>query len=292
MVWNRCLLTGAFVCLIAWLGSGAASFRPLGREASVAELRDGKVLEVTTSDGRKRFCWFEAKCDPLVRKHVLGQIDQQEYQLSTMGTKMPSDPELVFKTGHRMPNEDVPCWQVAATAATGGDLWIALYPIFKPRVLWWIGDPPHPHHVASGGDPYEGGIVRVDLRTMATQRWTSAGGLPPELVCHDAKDGEPLPETIVLGAVVSKIVLEGDHVVFTTRNNSQVRFGPAKKAWTPLRSVEPLPAGRYHVKYQISIPAEYVQDSPRRGDNWHGTATTNEISVEVLKSSEDRDQPQ
>ena len=85
MVRNRFLLTAVSVSLIAWLGSGTASSRSLGREVSVAKLRDGKVLEVTTADGRKRFCWFEAKCDPLVRKHVLGQIDREEYELTRFG---------------------------------------------------------------------------------------------------------------------------------------------------------------------------------------------------------------
>ena len=150
---------------------------------------------------------------------------------------MPPDPEVMFKTSDRMPAEDIPCWESAAIGVIDGDLWIALHPIFKPRVLSYIGMPPHPWHVLGGGDPYEGGIVCVDLKTMATQRWTSADGLPPELVCRDAK--APLPERIVLGAVVSEIGREGDQLVFTTRNNSRVRFEPAKKAWTAVRAGEP-----------------------------------------------------
>ncbi|HUT11762.1 MAG TPA: hypothetical protein VMY42_14775 [Thermoguttaceae bacterium] len=208
----------------------ATEVRPLG---------DGKVLEIDVPGEEKRLCWFEAKGDPLVEKHVLRQIGDEAYLLFKLDAKMPPAPEMLLRTGKEMPAEDVPCWRVSAVRLIDGDLWVALIGIARPKMTWWTGEPPHPHHTRSGGDPYEGGILRVDLETMAVKRWTSEGGLPKELVCHDTDMSEPLPPEILFGAVVTDIGQQGDQLIFTTRNSSRVLLDPQKEAWTVEQAGEP-----------------------------------------------------
>jgi len=225
------------------LAAAASVLRDAGLiEKSAVEvrpLRDGRVLEIDVPGQEKRFCSFEAKGDPLVQKHILGQLDDEQYLLFKLGAEMPPAPEMLLRTGKEMPAEDVPCWRVSAARVIDGHLWVALAGIARPKVVWWTGEPPHPHYTASGGDPYEGGILRVDLETMAVKRWTSADGLPKELVCHDAEAGLPLPPEVVFGAVVTEIRREGERLVFTTRNSSRVLFDPRKEAWTVERAGEP-----------------------------------------------------
>ncbi|MFC1806253.1 hypothetical protein ACFL09_04645, partial [Planctomycetota bacterium] len=148
-------------------------------------------------------------------------------------------PSLVFRRGPKPPAKDVPCWPLAFAASIGGDLWVALAPVPKPKRLMWTGMPPHPHHSVSGGDPWEGGVFQIDVATHRGEHWTSANGLPEALVCRDTAGGDPLPPELAFGAVVRDIRAEGDRVAFTTRNGSKALCDPRLGTWTVVRSGEP-----------------------------------------------------
>jgi len=65
-----------------------------------------------------------------------------------------------------------------------------------------------------------------------------------------------------------------------------VELEPGKTA-SIFRSIEPLPVGKYKIKYHIDIPKEYAEEAAReynKKDVWYGTVTTNEISINVEKS--------
>jgi len=220
-----------WILLLAFCLGGSSATNAAGR----------RTIHLPGADGEKRLCWFEAKSDDaLIRKYILGQLlnAKVEYVLRRFGSKMPASPGVELKTGPREPAEGIPCWRVAASATVDKMLWVALAPIPRPRVVYWIGMPPHPHSEMSGGPPYEGGILRVDLATLTVERWTSANGLPPELVCPNA---DSFPDALRFGAIVTGIGEERGHIAFTTRSQSKVLFDPARKTWTAVRCGEVKP---------------------------------------------------
>ena len=203
---------------------------------TTAKIYDSKIIEVNNPGGQNQYYWFEAKCDPLIKKYIFKEIDISEYMLPTMGSKRPASPEMILHTEKIVP-EDTPFWSISASQIIDNHLWIALLPIRQPRVTWYIGMPPHPHHIEAP-DPYEGGIVCIDLITNELVRWTSKNGLPAQLVCREV---EQLPEELIWGNVITAIQAIENQVIFKTRNGSEVHFEYQKKNWDCIYSGESKP---------------------------------------------------
>lgn len=229
------------VARLALLGAvAAAGLHSAARgQGPAVRVVDGRLIELADDASAKRFCWFELAGDKRIERYVLGQIKDEDHLLTRMGAKMPPAPTLSVKMGHKPPGKDVPCWRISAAAKTGGALWAYAVPVPRPKVTWYIGQPPHPHHVASGGDPYEGGVFRIDPSTGAAMRLVAADGLPDALVCHDGQAHPGASGESLWGPVVSDIRAEKGKIVFTTLYHSKVTYDPAARKWTVLYSGEP-----------------------------------------------------
>lgn len=203
---------------------------------TTVKIYDSKIIEVNNPDGQKQYYWFEVKCDPLIKKYLLKEIDISEYILTRMGSKRPVAPEMILRTERNIPN-DTPFWSISSAQIIDNHLWIAFLPIRQPRVVWYVSMPPHPHHIEAP-DPYEGGIVCLDLTRNELVRWTSKNGLPTQLVCREV---EQLPEELIWGNVITTIQASDNIIIFKTRNDSEVHFEYQKKNWDCIYSGESKP---------------------------------------------------
>jgi hypothetical protein len=198
-----------------------------------------RAVQMTYPDGRREFCCFELTGDPLVVKHVRGEAEGSAYVVDSRGgVKMPPPPKAVLKRTGRVPPQDVACWPISTILLDGHTLWVALEAVARPGIQCYIDMPPAPWRVLSGGDPYEGGVWQIDLAGLSHKHFTAGTGLPDDLVCRQPKDGFPLPEEIVFGPVVTAISLEGQRIVFSTRNGSRVLYIPETGIWETVRSGE------------------------------------------------------
>lgn len=260
----------AFSLCAGVAGLLALCFLPLGALAQPAGgadasmwVVDSRYVEVTASSGAKTYCWLELTGDALIRRYVLGEIRSDTYMLTKMGAEMPAPPMLTVRPAGPPPGADVPRWRIAAAAKVGEVLWLYVAPVPRPRVTVWIGMPPHPWRQRSGGDPYEGGVVRVDLAGGKAEGWTSENGLPDALVCHDGQDVTTASGDASWGPVVREIVAADGKIAFTTHYGSRVACDPAGQGWKVLQDGEP--AVLAAILQQWKIDARAVWATRRAG---------------------------
>jgi hypothetical protein len=221
------------VLLIVILHNGRAWTQTVETNVNIC---NSKVVEVNEPDGSSKYYWFEAKCDPLIRKYILKEIELSEYILTGMGSKSPNAPDVILSIKDNMPGKEIPCWNISAARIIDDYLWISLIPIRQPRITQYISMPPHPHGVRPGGNPYEGGIIRIELKTSKWTRWTSLAGLPTEMVCREV---EGLPEKIIFGNVITQIQKNKDKIIFKSRNQSEMQFDIEQGKFKCIHSEEP-----------------------------------------------------
>lgn len=210
--------------------------------SAICRIFEGTIvgLPPTTVLVDEKYLWFEVKGDPLILKHLnTPQTMQDDRYLLTWGEKMPSPPEIVLKIDEKLPTITTPCWHVTAAYHDWETLWVALAPIPRPRQTIYIGMPPHPCWDRAA-EPFEGGVLRIDLRTMKVTRWTSAEGLPQSLVCK-CRPGDELvffPEDIMQGSRVCAIEKHDGVLSFITQNGSKVRYNPQTEQWSVVKNGE------------------------------------------------------
>lgn len=209
-----------------------------GADASMRVI-DARYVEISVGAGGKRYCWLELSGNPLIHRYVLGEVHGNDYVLTNMGDKAPDPPKLIVRLDGKLAPATVPRWRIAAAAKVGQVLWLCVAPVPRPRITLYIGKPPHPSWEISGGDPYEGGVVRVDLASGKSERWTSENGLPDALVCHDGQEVVLASGHASWGPVAGEIRAEDGKVVFTTAYGSRVACDPAGREWPVLHDGEP-----------------------------------------------------
>ena len=250
--------------VVIWIASGCdgqgAGARPAGTAAVRApaeaqvQLRDGRYVDITTPDGKKRYFWCEMTGDERLlreqrdtaRRNRGGGWHGPRYARLGISLnrgigatdKMPGAPGMEVRLSAKPPADDLACWFLSAAALVDGCVYAYALPIPPPYRQWYIGMPPHPSHREVIGQPWQGGVVRVPLRGGASRRWTR--DLPGWIRCRNgdtAKYGGGLQH--YWGPAVIDIRKERGQVVLTSMDLARVAFDPATGAWTVLNGDRP-----------------------------------------------------